>query len=313
VFAGLMDNRHEPRMAGYVGTIARDGIISVDVRAAGFDELVWRAAMALLRAGRNGRVEPAALDAAIDKIEHERGVACVRDCVYNDISGSYAVEPPVPPGPGDPAAAQRALGRSQIWWAEPPAMYAPLLFIVVQVHDELIVGALTEDTRRVPRADLELLLRGAERLLVAAADGDVSLGRAGEITGVEPVLRGPGWLRVDSCWIELAEVQRLLDDALPGSAARVFAAPDAGGEPALVAYLTAAGGFGTPEQAHLACVTLLPRPGRPDPPGGSRCTAITPGRYVICDRPPDDLSDLAAWQRQAVRAHGTGRPAGASP
>jgi hypothetical protein len=186
-------------------------------------------------------------------------------------------------------------------------MYEQLLFMVVQVYDELIVGALTENTGRVPREDLEMLLRGAERLLVAAAAGDIGLDRLGEITGVEPVTRGPGWLRVDSCWIERPEVQRLVDDALPGSAARVFTVPDARGEPALVAYLTASGGFTTPQQAHLACVALLPRHGKPKPPGGNRFTAITPGRYVICGHPPDDPSDLAGWQRQPILAHGTGR------
>jgi hypothetical protein len=308
VFAALQDNRHEPRMAGYVGSVCRDGIISVDVRAAGFDELVWRAAMAVLRAGRNGRVDPDAFNVAKDRVEHERGVAFARDCVYNDISGSYTAAA-AEAGLGDPAAAERALGQSQIWWAEPPAMYEQLLFMVVQVYDELIVGALTENMGRVPRGDLELLLRGAERLLVAAAASDISLGQLGEITGVAPVTRGPGWLRVDSCWIELPEVQRLADDALPGSAARVFTMPDARGEPALVAYLTPSGGCTTPEQAHLACMALLPRHGKPKPAGGNRFTAITPGRYVICGHPPDDPSDLAAWQHQPVLAHGTGRAA----
>ena len=307
VFAALQDNRHEARMASYVGSVCRDGIISIDVHAAGFDELVWRAAMAVLRASRNGRVDPAAWDVAQDRVECERGVAYARDCVYNDISGSYTAAEAAEAGLGDPAAAERALGQSQIWWAEPPAMYEQLLFMVVQVHDELIVGALTENTGRVPRGDLEMLLRGAERLLVAAAAGDIGLGRLGEITGVEPVTRGPGWLRVDSCWIELPEVQRLADDALPGSAARVFAMPDAHGEPTLVAYLTASGGFTTPQQAHLACMAMLPRLGKPKPPGGNRFTAITPGRYVICGHAPSDPSDLAAWQHQPVLAHGTGR------
>ena len=193
--------------------------------------------MAVLRASRNGRVDPDAWSVAKDRVECERGVAFARDCVYNDISGSYTAAA-TEAGLGDPAAAERALGQSQIWWAEPPAMYEQLLFMVVQVHDELIVGALTENTGRVPREDLEMLLRGAERLLVAAAAGDIGLDQVGEITGVVPVTRGPGWLRVDSCWIELPEVQRLADDALPGSAARVFTVPDAHGEPTLVAYLT---------------------------------------------------------------------------
>jgi hypothetical protein len=103
-------------------------------------------------------------------------------------------------------------------------------------------------------------------------------------------------------------VQRLVDDALPGSAARVFAVPDARGEPALVAYLTAAGGVRTPQQAHLACVAMLPRHGMPEPPGGLRYTAITPGSYVICGHAPGDPGDLRAWQRQPVLAEGAGRP-----
>jgi len=310
VFTALMDNRHEPRMGGYVGSAARNGIVSVNVGAAGFDDLVWRAAVAVIRASRHSLADEVEVQATTDEIEHERGVAYSRDCVYNDISGSYAG--PLPEAePGDPAAAPRALGQSQIWWAEPPGMYELLLLIVVQVDDELIVGALTDDARRVPRAELESLLRGAERLLVAAAAGDISLDRIGEITGVVPVTRGPGWLRVHSCWIELPEVQRLVDDALPGSAARVFTMPDARGEPTLVAYLTTSGGINTPQQAHLACMALLPRHGKPKPPGGNRFTAITPGRYVICGHAPDNPSDLAAWQHQPVLAHGSGRePAG---
>jgi hypothetical protein len=308
VLTALMDNRHEPQMGGYVGSAARNGIVAVDAGAASFDDLVWRAAVAVIRASRHSLADEVKVQAATDEIEHERGAAYARDCVYNDISAAYPGAPP-PAEPADPAAAERALGQSQIWWADPPGMYELLLFLVVQVDGELIVGALTDDARRVPRGELEMLLRGAERLLVAAAVRDISLERLGEITGVEPVTRGPGWLRVDSCWIELPEVQRLADDALPGSAARVFTVPDAHGEPTLVAYLTPSGGFTTPQQAHLACMTLLPRHGRPKPPGGNRFTAITPARYVICGHAPADPSDLAAWQHQPVLAHGTGRDA----
>jgi hypothetical protein len=307
VLTALVDIRHEPRLSGYVGSAARDGIISVDVGAAGFDELVWRAAMAVLKAGRHGLADHAAVWAAREQIECERGVAYARDCVYNDISGARPSTRPQAE-PGDPAAAAGALRRSRIWWTTPPGLYELLLFIVVQIDGDLVLGVLTADSSRAPRGELELLLRGTERLLVAAAAGDVSLDRAGRITGVEPVVRGSGWLRVDHCWIELPEVQRLLDDALPGSAARVFAAADARGQPALVAYLTPAGGIAGPEQAHLACMALLPRHGLPYPPGGARFTAITPGRYVICRRPPGDPGDLAAWQRQPVLAQGTGRP-----
>jgi hypothetical protein len=141
-----------------------------------------------------------------------------------------------------------------------------------------------------------LVLRGTEKLLMAAAVADVDLDGIGELTGIERIARGPGWFQIDSCWIELAEVQRLADAALGTPAARVFALPGTRGGTSLVAYL-AGGSIRTPEQAHAACLSLLPR----------RYTAMTPGRYVICERAPDDPADLTGWRAQPVLADGDGR------
>ena len=76
----------------------------------------------------------------------------------------------------------------------------------------------------MPLGELETLLRGTESLLVAAASGDVTLNQLAEITGTQPIARGPGWLRVGPSWIELPEVQQLVEDALP-TAAAAFAIP----------------------------------------------------------------------------------------
>jgi hypothetical protein len=191
----------------------------------------------------------------------------------------------------------------------------------MRVDEELVLGALTTDSGRVPRADIEALLRGVERLLVAAAVDDVSMDRVAEITGACPSVRDDGWLLVDSCWIELAEAQRLLDDALPACGARIFPVPGAGtsaghsaghsagdgDEVGLVAYLTPGAGVRTPAQAHAACMTALRGSGRAEPPDGVRFTAMAPARYVICDSAPGDPCDLAAWRRRRVLAEGTGR------
>jgi hypothetical protein len=109
-------------------------------------------------------------------------------------------------------------------------------------------------------------------------------------------------VRIGPSWIEVAEVQRLVEDALPTAAAAFLI-----GESELVAYLAARGGIETPEQAHAACMATLAGTRRLAPPDGIRYTAMAPGRYVICDRAPDDLRDLAGWQRQAVVADGDGR------
>jgi hypothetical protein len=166
------------------------------------------------------------------------------------------------------------------------------------VNEELILGGLTRDASLLPAGEIEMLLRGTESLLVAAAPGDVDLDRLAEITGVRPVERGPGWLLVDRSWVQLDAIRRLLDDALPGPAA-AFAVRGT-----VVAYLTADGGITSPGQAHEACMKMLREP---DPAGRVRHTAMTPGRYVICAGPPADPDDLASWRRQPVVADGDGR------
>jgi len=305
---GLLHNRYGPRLRQYVGSLASDAVVTVDTDARGFDDLVRRAGMTTLRAGKGGLVDGNELRRVVEEVERDRGIAYARDCVYNDTT--YVDSGP-PAAPGDPADAERALGRSELQWIESAGAGVLLAIFLRQVQDEMVLGAVTSDPRRLPRDDIESLLRGVELLLVAAAPGDVDLDRVGEITGVRPVIRGPGWLRIDSCWIELPEVQRIVDDALPGSAARVFAEPDPAGELRLVAYLAAGDDLRalrtlrTPEQAHDACMAVLPA-GR-QPPDRMRYTAMAPGRYVICAAAPADLADLAAWRRQPVLASGDGR------
>jgi hypothetical protein len=144
----------------------------------------------------------------------------------------------------------------------------------------------------VPRAELESVLLAVERLLVAAAHGDVAAGRMPELIGLEPLAGPPHRILVDNCWVDVADVQRLVDDAVAPAAARVFAS--AGGRP-LVAHLTATDAVHTPELAHARCMAaLIHHP-----------TAITPRHYVICRTAPADPSDPAAWP--APVATGTGR------
>ncbi len=117
---------------------------------------------------------------------------------------------------------------------------------------------------------------------------------------------GRAWLRVGNGWVELAEVKRLVNDALPGPAA-AFAVTDLHGDAALVGYLAAGNGICTPQQAHTTCLATLTGTGRLEPPDGIRYTAMTPGRYVICAAAPADPDDLTAWRQQPVIAEGDGR------
>jgi hypothetical protein len=92
--------------------------------------------------------------------------------------------------------------------------------------------------------------------------------------------------------VDVADVQRLLDEAVAPAVARVFAS--AGGRP-LVAHLAATGAVRTPGEAHARCMAVL----------AHHRTAITPRHYVICRTAPSDPADPAAWPEPL--AAGTGR------
>jgi hypothetical protein len=299
VLSALSNNRPEPRLREYVGMIASNTLISVNTAVPRFDDLVRRAATATMAAGRACLADRAEVARVISEVEQDRGIVHIRACVFNDATVDEAGSCQ---GHSE-ADLVRALASTELRvTAATEVGEAVLTLALMRVDEELVLGALTADSGRVARADIESLLRAVERLLVAAAREDVSMDRVGEITGVAPAARDERWLLVDSCWIELPEVQRLARDALPGCGARVFPVGAS-----LVAYLTAAAGVSSPAQAHAACMTVLRGTGRAQPLYGVRFTAMAPARYVICDRAPDDPSDLAAWQRQRVLAKGTGR------
>ncbi|HEY1616661.1 MAG TPA: condensation domain-containing protein [Streptosporangiaceae bacterium] len=309
-------NRFGQRQRDYVGNLAHDGITALDVSVAGsLDELARHAAAASLRLGRSSLVSYHQIAGIATEVEHQRGTTYSREFAFNDLSFHQELQAEQAVDPGDLVAVAKAVGASRFEFTPPQGFILYLLqFVLAGVDGELSLRGLTPDAGRMPPQEIESLIRGVESLLVAAAAGDVDLRRTGEITGIQPLPHGPGWARIDSCWIELAEAQRLLDDALPGSSGRVFAVPDAGpgGGPALHAYLTAAGGIETPDQAHAACLATLAGDRSSRHPGGTRYTAMTPGRYVICAGSPADPSRLPAWRCQPVRADGTGRLPGNS-
>jgi hypothetical protein len=173
-----------------------------------------------------------------------------------------------------------------------PVSVTPIRFRLSQIDGCLRLDVWSGDTGLVPRAELESVLLAVERLLVTAAHGDVAFSQMPEIIGLEPFVSTPDRILVDHCWVEVADVQRLVDDAAAPTVTHVFAS--AGGHP-LVAYLAATDSVRTPQQAHARCLAVL----------AHHPTAITPRRYVICRAAPSDPSDSATWP--APVAVGTGR------
>jgi hypothetical protein len=290
VFPLVSSNRFERHLVNYVGSVAEVPIATVEIAGRSFDELAGHTWTTVMEASRHARYDAVKRAAMAELIEHERGLRLVYDPMFNSLvpeswSGLTA-------GVGfGPEEIDVALARTELRWRPMPVSGNPIQFSLNQIDGCLRMDVWNADAGLLPRAELESVLLAVERLLVAAAHGDVAGGRIPEVIGLEP-LATPDRMLVDYCWVEAADVQRLVEDAVAPAAASVFAS--AGGRP-LVACLAATGAVRTPEQAHARCMAVL----------AHHPTAITPRYYVICRTAPSDPADPAAWP--APLAAGTGR------
>ncbi|PSL52102.1 condensation domain-containing protein [Saccharothrix carnea] len=291
VFPSLSSNRFERHLVDFVGSLAQGNLVAVEVGDRSFDALVKHTWAAVLEASRHSRYDGVERGASDERIQHERGMHFLYDPLFNSLvpESWSGVTAGVKHRPEEIAAALR---QTQLRARPVPRNGTPLRFGLEEVDGRVRLDAWSADTGLVPRAEMESLLLAVERLLVAAAEGDLDASRIREVTGLEPITRTPDWVLVDSCWVDLAEVQQLLDEALAPSTARVFGSVD-GRE--LVAYLTATDAVRTPEQAHARCLAALP----------DHLNALAPRHYVLCPTAPPDTTDPAAWP--APLATGTGR------
>jgi hypothetical protein len=277
----VSSNRFERHLASYVGALAMGAAATVEIAGRSFDELVRHTWTTVLEASRLARYDGARRDAVDHLTMHERGLRFNYDPFFDSlVPGSRSG---LTTGVGvKPEEIDGALARTELRWRPMPANGSPLRFSLNQVDGCLRLDAWSGDAGLLPRAELESALLAVERLLAAAAHGDVAPGRMPEAIGLEPVTGTPDRVLADSCWVSVADVQRLVDEAVGPAVARVFAS--AGGRP-LVACLAATGAVQTPEQAHARCMAALAR----------HPTAITPRHYVICPTAPPDPADPAAW------------------
>lgn len=284
-------NRFERHLVNYVGSLVQTSVATVEIGDKSFDELAGHTWARVVEASRHGRHDAVKLDAMRELIEHERGLRLTVNPTFNNlVPESWSV---LTAGVGfQPEEIDVALAQTELRWR--PLLFSgtSIQFRLYQIDGCLRLDVWTGDTGLVPRAELESVLLAVEHLLVAAAQGDVAGGRMPELIGLEPLAGTPDRILVDHCWVGIADVQRLVEDAVAPAVAHVFAS--AGGRP-LVAHLAATDAVRTPEQAHARCMAVL----------AHHPTAITPRHYVICRTAPSDPSDPTAWP--APLATGTGR------
>ncbi|MGI5240484.1 hypothetical protein [Dactylosporangium sp. CA-139066] len=240
-FVMLSANRFESALSEFVGTLAQSTFVAVDTAGAGFDELVRRAFGAVLQAGVNGAYHVYRQDAGTRERVAARGVAPSFEPLFNsvivDTRGFDVPEPAAPPAPTD------------LGWVEMPPTNILLRFDLGRADDAVVARVWSGDTGRVTPGEARELLLALERLLLAAAAQDLDPAGIAAALALPPLPRPPGWRLIDGCWVDLDEVQRLLDEALGPGAARL-SGPD------LTAVVL--DGSVTAEEARRRCLALLP-------------------------------------------------------
>jgi hypothetical protein len=317
VVSMLAANRFMPEMGDYIGTVAQDAAMSVELDTTSFDEVIRRVRGRSLAAHRHSWFDSAELWQLMDDVGVERGSHWGRDCVFNDLTGltlrgllnvstaaaapeSTAVAPESAGVAPESAVTAResAVADLRLTWLPAEPMPTRLMLWVMRLDGEVDLS-LWADPQGLPRDDAEHLAGGIVALLVEAAGRDVDLGTLGDLTGLRPVIRGDGWHLIDSCWVELAAVRRLVADVLPDHVSLVAAVSDPALGRRLDCYVAAGTEDLTPDRIHNACVAALRQRFLP--------AVLAPHRYVICAYAPDDVDDLDAWRATTVIAAGSGR------
>lgn len=262
VLPTLSGNRFEPHLRGHVGSLAQTALAAVSVGDGTFDRLVRQAWSSVVHACRYGRYDVYERAAAARRIEHERGIVLDYDPLFNSLA------PESTRAGGAVTASELADARraTELRRQPMPSGGPPIRFDLYRTDGLVRLGCWSSDAGRVSAEDAEALLLAVENVLVAAAGGDLGMVAVREALAVDPIDYGPGWLRTADGWVELAEVRRLVDEALPDTGARVFAEVDGR---ALVVRLTRTTTIRTPEQAHDRCMAALP----------AHATAVAPKHY----------------------------------
>ena len=172
----LVSNRFRPGFADSVSPLTQKAPCVVEVADSTFDEVVWRAQNASLRASMYGYYDPDRREALLESISRERGTEIDLSCFYNDRRAPDRPEPPRTAVSPDELSALLPLS-SAAWGTRGPAQDHKFMLHIDETPDALDC-LICADTRFVTPSELERSARVFESVLVGAATGTDSKTRA---------------------------------------------------------------------------------------------------------------------------------------
>ena len=293
-----LSNRTNGRRRNSVGIFTQDVPVAVELRRARLSDVITSAGQAIMSAIRFGRYPADEMLGRQSAIEIERGVAFDLSCWLNDRRVSSGVVPSLDAPRAD--ALMSALKNTKWRWKEEPyESSTSTLFIFADDAGDAIKLTALIDTRVLPPDEAVAWMKAVERLLCAAVLEEIPLSAIGKHVDLVPARKGAGWSVIDSSWIHLPTVTRLLTRASEGRSAGVFTEATERGR-RLIAYIDGSGSPVDTVRLHRSGVNALR-----ESPEEFR-TAMAPHRYRMCARRPLGTS-LSDWRQMPVLIDGTGR------
>ncbi|MFC7328633.1 condensation domain-containing protein [Marinactinospora rubrisoli] len=185
----IVGNRFVPELRRAVLNAIQEVPVAVDLRAGTFQEVARATFRTALAAYRNARYDPDDADSLVAEAGRARGAAIELGCYFNDIRR-----------PAEPGAVAAAATAEEVRAAVPASRFAATdpqereaaYFVLMDTPDVLsgrsasVVLELCADTRHIPPPVIEEVLRGVERLLVAAVEREIGPEELPAATGVTP-------------------------------------------------------------------------------------------------------------------------------
>ncbi len=163
----VVNNRFRRGFARMVSHLCNFGLCVIDVADITCDEAVARAWRSAVHAYKHGYCNPVMRADLVRRIGRERGQEIDLQCFLNDRRMQSRQEPGGQPQ--DPADVRAALPKSALTWGDRTDDPGERCYLHINDVPGIIQYELLADTRYVPPADIQAILRGLEAVTVEAA------------------------------------------------------------------------------------------------------------------------------------------------